>query len=139
MSIVNEVRLIGRTGKDVEIFTTKSGEKIGSVSLATTEKYTNKNGEKTENTEWHNLKIIGKSAEAMQKFCQKGTAIIVTGRISYNQWEKDGIKYYKTEIIVDSWIFQQGTVKGEKTNPDNRNPEPITDFNSTPIEDDLPF
>ena len=71
MSIRNKVTLIGRTGKEVEVFTYENGNLKASVSLATSDYYTNQNGEKVEQTEWHNLVAFGKVAEIMQKYVEK--------------------------------------------------------------------
>ena len=81
MSIRNKVTLIGRTGKEVEVFTYENGNLKASVSLATSDYYTNQNGEKVEQTEWHNLVAFGKVAEIMQKYVEKGKEIAIEGKV----------------------------------------------------------
>ena len=98
MSGINKVILIGRTGKDPEIKSTNSGKKVASFSLATSEKYKDQ-----EQTTWHNLVLWEKLAEISEKYIKKGSLIYVEGKISNRSWDdKDGVKRYTTEIIVNS-------------------------------------
>ena len=109
MSIRNKVTLIGRTGKEVEVFTYENGNIKASVSLATSDFYTNKNGEKVEQTEWHNLVAFGKVAEIMQKYVEKGKEIAIEGKITYKSYDgQDGQKKYATEIRVDEILLLGG-------------------------------
>ena len=109
MSIRNKVTLIGRTGKEVEVFTYENGNLKASVSLATSDYYTNQNGEKVEQTEWHNLVGFGKVAEIMQKYVEKGKEIAIEGKITYKSYDgQDGQKKYVTEIIVDEILLLGG-------------------------------
>lgn len=108
MSIRNKVTLIGRTGKDVENFQFKDGQK-STVSLATSEYYTNAQGEKVETTEWHNLVAYGKIAEIMQKYVEKGKEIAIEGKITYRSYDdKEGQKKFITEIKVDEILLLGG-------------------------------
>lgn len=108
MSIKNKVTLIGRTGKDVETFQFENGQKA-TVSLATSEYYTNAQGEKIETTEWHNLVAYGKVAEIMQKYVEKGKEIAIEGKITYRSYDdKDGQKRFVTEIKVDEILLLSG-------------------------------
>lgn len=100
MAGINKVILVGCTGKDVELRYTPNGSVIGSVSLAVTEKGTDKNGAKTEKTEWFNLVMFGKTAEMVSKYVAKGSLIYVEGKIVTKSWDKDGVKQYRTEILV---------------------------------------
>lgn len=106
MSIRNRVTLIGRTGKDAEIFTFDNGDKRASVSLATSDYYTNQNGEKTEVTQWHTVVAYGKAAEIFEKYVTKGKEIAIEGKIIYRSYDdKDGIKRQTTEIRVDEILL----------------------------------
>lgn len=108
MSIRNKVTLIGRTGKEVESFQFENGQKA-TVSLATSDYYTNAQGEKVETTEWHNLVAFGKVAEIMQKYVEKGKEIAIEGKITYRSYDdKDGQKRYVTEIKVDEILLLGG-------------------------------
>lgn len=105
MSLRNKVTLIGRTGKEVEITTFENGQKA-SVSLATTDFYTNKAGEKVEDTQWHNLVAFGKTAEILQKYVVKGQEIAIEGKIVNRSYEdKEGVTKYISEIRVEEILL----------------------------------
>lgn len=109
MSIRNKVTLIGRTGKEVEVFTYENGNIKASVTLATSDYYTNQYGEKIEQTEWHNIVAFGKTAEIMQKYVEKGKEIAIEGKITYKSYEsQDGQKRFITEIKVDEILLLSG-------------------------------
>lgn len=109
MSIKNQIRLIGKVGKEVEIFNFENGGLKASVSLATNESYVNSKGEKVEETQWHNLVTFGKVAEIFQKYVDKGKEIAIEGKLTYRSYEdKDGIKRNITEIIVDEVLLLGG-------------------------------
>jgi single-strand DNA-binding protein len=105
MSIRNKVTLIGRTGKEVETKTFDNGGMIATVSLATTEHYTNSQGEKVEETQWHNIVANGKLAEIMQKYVVKGQELAVEGKLTYRSYESNGEKKFVTEIRITELVM----------------------------------
>ena len=106
MGKTNIVMLIGNLGKDVELKYFDNGGCVGRTSMATTEKYKNKNtGETVENTSWHNLLFSGKGAEIVAKYTKKGSKLFVSGSINYRSWESDGKTNYMTEIKVKEFEF----------------------------------
>lgn len=106
MSLRNKVILIGHTGKDVEVVNFENGGIKASVSLATNDYYTNAQGEKVEDTQWHNLVAFGKTADIMQKYVTKGKEIAVEGKITYRSYDtQDGQKKYITEIRVEELVL----------------------------------
>jgi single-strand DNA-binding protein len=106
MSLRNKVTLIGHTGKDVEVVNFENGGIKASVSLATNDYYTNAQGEKVEETQWHNLVAFGKTADIMQKYVTKGKEIAVEGKITYRSYDtQDGQKRYITEIRVEELVL----------------------------------
>lgn len=110
--MVNKVILIGNLGKDPELTYTPSGVALTKVSLATTEKWTNRDGEKQETTEWHNLVFWRRQAEVANEFLRKGSRIYVEGRIRYRQFEgSDGQTRHFTDIEVQN--FQMLSSRGE--------------------------
>ncbi|CAM3267035.1 single-stranded DNA-binding protein [Elizabethkingia anophelis] len=118
MSLRNKVILSGRTGKDVEFFNFDNGQKAA-LSLATTDNYTNANGEKVEETQWHNLVAYGKLADIFQKYVKKGQEITIEGKLTYREYEdKDGKKRSQTEIRVEELLMHGGNKK------DDSSPEP---------------
>ena len=99
---VNKVILVGRLGKDPETRYMTNGEAVTNVSLATSENYKDKSGEKQEQTEWHNLVFYRRLAEIAGEYLKKGSQIYVEGRIQTRKWQdKEGKDRYTTEIIVN--------------------------------------
>jgi len=111
MSSVNKVILLGNIGKDPEVRETKSG-KVVNLVLATSERYTDKSGQKQENTEWHNLVVFGKLADVVTKYVKKGDKLYVEGSITTRKWEdKEGNTRYNTDIKVRDLTMLGGTEK----------------------------
>lgn len=109
MSLRNKITLIGHTGKEVEVINFENGTLKASVSLATSDHYTNAKGEKVEETQWHNLVAFGKTAEILQKYAPKGKEIVVEGKLTYRSYDdKDGVKRFITEIRVEEILLLGG-------------------------------
>jgi single-strand DNA-binding protein len=125
---VNKAILLGRVGKDPEVRSLDNGKMVANFSLATSESYKDRNGEKKENTEWHNLVLWGKTAEIAQKYVKKGDQIYVEGKITTRSWEKDGVTRYTTEIQVNNLTMLGGKRSNEE--------EPVEADSSN---GDLPF
>ena len=104
MASVNKVTLIGNVGKDPEIRYTQSGEPIANFSLATSESWTDKSGQKQEKTEWHRVEVFGKTAQVVRDYVTKGKPLYVEGSIKYDEYtDKDGIKRNVTKIRVSGF------------------------------------
>jgi single-strand DNA-binding protein len=102
----NNVQLIGNLGKKPEIITLESGKKLAKFSIATNEVYTNKQGDKVTNTEWHNLIAWNKTAEIAEMFLDKGKEIAINGKLTSRSYDdKDGNKKYITEVVVNEIMF----------------------------------
>ena len=107
MASLNEVTLIGNVGKDVEVKVFDNGGKIAKFSLATTESYKRKDGEKVENTAWHNVVIRSEPlVNIAQKYVGKGSSVCVKGKVYYRDYEKEGEKRKLTEIVLDPFQGQ---------------------------------
>ena len=105
---VNKVILVGNVGGDPEVRTMPNGNAVSNLTLATSESWTDKqSGQKQERTEWHRIVFFGKLAEVVGEYVRKGSQIYVEGRLQTREWEKDGVKRYTTEIVVD----QQGVMQ----------------------------
>jgi single-strand DNA-binding protein len=105
-SLKNKVTLIGNLGMDPELKELDSGRKLAKVSIATNESYKNNKGEKVTETQWHNLVAWGKTAEFMGKYLQKGSEVVIEGKlINRNYTDKDGAKKYITEIQVNDMLI----------------------------------
>jgi single-strand DNA-binding protein len=101
MASVNKVILVGNLGRDPEIRYTQAGEPIANFSLATSEKWTGKDGQKQERTEWHRVEVFGKAAQVVRDYLTKGRPVYVEGQIRYEDWtDKDGNKRNSTRIRV---------------------------------------
>jgi len=101
---VNKVILIGNLGRDPEMRYTQSGEPIANFSLATTEKWTDKSGQRQERTEWHRVEVFGKQAQVVRDYCSKGRQIYIEGSIKYDEWtDKEGNKRNTTKIRVSGF------------------------------------
>jgi single-strand DNA-binding protein len=150
MAGVNRVILIGNLGKDPEIRNLEGGVKKASFSLATTESYKGKNGEKIDQTEWHNIVLWRGLAEVAESYLKKGHSVYIEGKIKTRDYtDKDGNKRYITEIVADNMQMLGGrrdqqnggepnnAQKQEKTGqPETL--EPAVDLNAD-TGDDLPF
>lgn len=106
MSSLNRVMLIGRLGKDPEIQHFDSGVVKASFSLATSEVYINKDGQRIEQTEWHNVVMWRKLAEIAEKYLHKGKMVYIEGRLKTRSWDdKDNVKRYVTEVDATNMIM----------------------------------
>ncbi|MFK7954415.1 MAG: single-stranded DNA-binding protein [Ekhidna sp.] len=104
-SLKNSVQLIGRLGNDPEVRTFDSGKKMATFSLATNEKYTNSNGEKVEDTQWHNIVVWGKKVDIVESYLNKGSEIALEGKLINRNYEKDGVTKYVTEISMNELLM----------------------------------
>jgi single-strand DNA-binding protein len=105
---VNKVILVGTCGQDPEVRYLPNGNAVTNLSLATSEQWTDKqSGQKVEKTEWHRVSLFGKVAEIAGEYLRKGSQVYIEGKLQTREWEKDGIKRYTTEIVVD----MQGTMQ----------------------------
>jgi single-strand DNA-binding protein len=111
---LNKVMLIGNVGKDPEVNNLEKGGKVAKFTLATSEKYTDKSGNKTEKTEWHNIVAWGPLADLVEKYVTKGKQLYVEGQIRNRSWEQDGIKKFATDINITSLTFLGGGNGGSK-------------------------
>ena len=101
----NKVQLIGRLGSDPEMREFTNGNKLCRMSIATNETYINKEGERVESTQWHNIVAWGKLADRMNKFLSKGREVAIEGKLVSNSYEdKEGVKRYSTEVHVNDFI-----------------------------------
>lgn len=145
MSGINKVILIGRLGKDPEIRTFESGQKRASFSLATSETYKDKEGNRVENTEWHNIVCWRNLADIAEQYLFKGKLIYIEGKLKTRSWEDNGAKRYITEIEASTFtMLGSKSGEGERATESRVTsaaatappPSEEPDFSGT---DDLPF
>jgi single-strand DNA-binding protein len=103
--MVNKVILIGNLGRDPEVRSTPSGQPVASFTLATNRRWRDKNGQRQEQTEWHNIVVWGKQAEIAGQYLTKGKQIFLEGRLQTRSWDdrQTGEKKYKTEIVCENF------------------------------------
>ena len=137
MSGVNKVILIGNLGKDPEVRYLDSGVAVANFSLATTENYRNKEGEKVSQTEWHNVVLWRGLAEIAEKYLKKGSSVYIEGRIRNRKWEdKEGNTRYNNEILADNMTMLGGR-SNDSSQDIGSNPNTLKSEDSS--ENDLPF
>lgn len=149
---VNKVILLGRLGKDPELKYTPSGAPVCNFTMATSENWMDKSGQKQEKTEWHRIVVWGKLAEVSNQYLAKGRQVFIEGRLQTRSWDdKNGQKQYTTEINATTVQFigdrPQGTTQvNQSANTNKQNDESSvmnqeysisTDANFT--SDDIPF
>ncbi len=124
---VNKVIVIGNLGANPDIRALPSGQNVANFSLATTERFTDRNGAKQERTDWHRIVAFGRLADTCERFLSKGCQVYIEGRLSTRQYEaKDGSgKRYRTEIVA-----RQLRLLGNRTNGNTSKAE---------TSDDIPF
>lgn len=143
--MLNKVFLIGNLGRDPEVRSIPSGQSVATFSLATSRRWKDREGNRQEETEWHNIVCWGRQAEVAGQFLQKGRQIHVEGRIQTRSWDdrQSGEKKYRTEIICDNFQMlgkRDGGGGGGFSGPPI--PEPPaggdSDFGGAD-DDDIPF
>lgn len=148
MAGVNKVILIGNLGSDPEVRTIESGAKVANFSIATTERYKDKNGNPVDKTEWHNIVMWRGLAEIAEKWLKKGSQIYVEGKLRTRSWDdQNGNKRYTTEIMADSMTMLGGapssggaqsqssaSASSQQNQVNEPKPSSLDD-----IDDDLPF
>ena len=109
MASVNKVILIGNLGKDPEIRHLEGGVAVARFPIATSESYKDKQGNRQERTEWHNIVLWRGLAEVAEKYLRKGNSVYIEGRLRTNNYQdKDGIQRYSTEIVADQMTMLGG-------------------------------
>lgn len=149
--MVNKVILVGNLGRDPEVRSTPSGQPVASFTLATNRRWRDKNGNRQEETEWHNIVVWGKQAEIAGQYLKKGKQIFLEGRLQTRSWEdrQSGEKKYKTEIVCDNFqmLGQRGEYDagGGAPSSSTSSGAPSYDEGSSggyggePEDDDIPF
>jgi single-strand DNA-binding protein len=137
MAGVNKVILVGNLGADPDMRYTASGMAVCKLSIATSRRYTDKQGNRQEETAWHRVDAWGKLAEVCGQYLSKGRQVYIEGRLKYGSYEKDGVKHYTTDIIAENMQMLGGGGNG------NRSQEPEPPFSpppgGVPDDEDIPF
>ncbi|MEM1249837.1 MAG: single-stranded DNA-binding protein [Acidobacteriota bacterium] len=135
--MVNKVILVGNLGRDPELRSTPSGQTLAKFSVATTRKWRDRDGNRQEQTEWHNIVCWGRQAEVAGQYLTRGKQVYVEGRLQTDSWEdkETGKKMYRTEIVCDN--FQMLGSRGDAPSaPRHDGPQ---DNYGPADDDDIPF
>jgi single-strand DNA-binding protein len=149
--MINEVRIIGRLGAEPEVKNLQSGSKLTKLSIGTTETWKDKDGNKQEETSWHNVTLFGRAAENAEKILRKGSLVYVEGKLKYNTvTREDGSSVKYTDInardfriLADGKRNENSTASGA-SNPSAQStptpqPQGAPAGAGTDTDDDLPF
>ena len=141
MASINKVILVGNLGRDPEVRYTPDNNAITNISIATTDRYKDKNtGEQKEITEWHRVVFFNRLAEIAGEYLKKGSQVYIEGRLRTRKWtDQSGVEKYTTEIIADQMQMLGGVGSEQRTNgaaQPQRQPQNPT---KTDLEDDIPF
>jgi single-strand DNA-binding protein len=113
MASVNKVILLGNLGRDPETRYTTGGDAVTNLSIATSEQWKDKSGEKQERTEWHRVVLFGRQAEIAGEYLKKGRSVYIEGRLQTRKYtDKDGVEKYSTEIVADRMQLIGGSREG---------------------------
>jgi len=138
---LNKAIIIGNLTRDPEQKALPSGVTVTSFSLATNNIYKDKDGNKQEDVEYHNIVVFGKQAESAGQYLKKGQSALIEGRIQTRSWDADGVKKYRTEVIADSVQF--GAKAGNATAPTQTDAQPTEqasqEITAEELADSIPF
>jgi single-strand DNA-binding protein len=131
MASINKVILIGRLGKDPEVRFTPGGQAVANFSIATTDRWKNKqSGAFEERTEWHNIVVWGKTAELCKEYLAKGRQVYLEGRLQTRAWtDKEGHKRYTTEVVAQTVQFLDS--RGERSTAAGASPQSASSGSSS--------
>jgi single-strand DNA-binding protein len=146
MSSLNKVMIIGRLGADPDVRYTQSNTAVANMSVATSERFKDRNGELQERTEWHRVVVWNRLAEICQQYLKKGSLVYFEGKIETREWEdKEGQKRYTTEIkafnmqMLDSRGDGAGSPSGDSGSSQPAKSTVEIDDSFDDMDDDLPF
>lgn len=124
MSSLNKVQLIGNLGNDPDTKYTASGVCITTISIATTEKWKDRDGNQQEKTAWHRVKMWNKLGEIAGEYLRKGASVYIEGKLEYGSYEKDGVTHYTTDIVASEMKMLGGKREGDNDNRQRQDSPP---------------
>ena len=140
---INQATLYGNLTRDPELKALPSGTNVCNFSVATNRTYKDKDDKKVEQVEYHNVVAFGKQADLIAQYLKKGSPIYVVGRLQTQNWEKDGVKHYRTEVVVETFQFGPKSATAGQTAPKQANPGDESVLPDYPEEEinpeDIPF
>ena len=141
--MVNKVILVGNLGDEPVIRYTGDGKAIANLRVATSESWTDKEGNKQERTEWHKVSVFDKLAEICKTYLHKGSKVFLEGKLQTRSWDNNGVQQYSTEVILSGWnsTLMMLDKKGDPVEPKEATEQPkIEPVPADDFEDkDIPF
>ena len=144
--MINKVILVGNLGDEPVIRYTGDGKAIANLRVATSESWTDKEGNKQERTEWHKVSVFDKLAEICKTYLHKGSKVFLEGKLQTRSWDKDGVQQYTTEVVLSGWnsTLMMLDKKGDPVEPKKVTEEATEQPKIQPVpaeekEDDIPF
>jgi len=135
---INKAMVYGNLTSNPTMKALPSGDNVTNFSVATNRVYNDRDGNKKEEVEYHNIVVFGKQAENVAKYLTKGSGAFIEGRLQTRSWDKDGVKMYRTEIVAD--FVQFGAKGGEATAAKSESPSVLPNYPEDEINpDDLPL
>lgn len=140
---LNKAMIYGNLTRDPEMKALPSGMQVCTFSVATNRSYNDRDGKRQESVDYHNITSFGKQAEVISKYLTKGSSVYVEGRLQTNSWEKDGVKQYRTEIVMDKFEFGPksggaSSSNGPSTGGDNSAGEQSSKAGGAPVLPEYP-
>tara|TARA_B100002019_G_C20989651_1_gene459892 strand:- start:191 stop:607 length:417 start_codon:yes stop_codon:yes gene_type:complete len=138
MSSLNKALIIGNLGDDPKVNYTKEGSPVANISIATSENWKDKNGDKQVTTEWHKVVFFGRLAEIAEQYLKKGSKVFVEGKIQTREWEDEtGNKRKTTEVVAREMTMLDS--KGSSMDNSSAPSSSSSESNNNKPEDDIPF
>jgi len=138
---VNKAILVGNVGQDPEVKYTPSGVPVARVSLATNERFKDRNEQWQDRTEWHSIVAWQRLAEIVGEYVRKGSKLYVEGKLQTSSWEdkQTGEKKYRTEVVAGEILLLSSRENGQEDTQTTAGEESTPDSVPTPVDDDIPF
>lgn len=144
---VNKVTLVGNVGKDPEIRSFQSGDKVANFSLATSESWKDKaTGERKEKTEWHKVSVTNQGlVTIIEKYVKKGSKVYLEGQLETKKYDKDGVEHYSTQVTLKPFKGELVLLDGRNSSDNGDAPssgstsKPSSQPNNSDLDDDIPF
>ena len=139
--MLNKTQLIGRLTRDPDIRKTQNGDSVANMSIATSEKWKDKNtGEQKEKTEFHNVVIFGRLADIAGQYLNKGSLVYIEGKLQTRKWQdKDGNDRYSTEVVLQGYDAKMKMLGGNNGNSSGTSDYSAPEQSQDDFEDEIPF
>jgi single-strand DNA-binding protein len=141
---LNKVILVGNLGRDPEIRSMQNGDKVANLSIATSENWKDRDGNRQEKSEWHRVVIFGKIAEVAERYLRKGSKVLIEGKLQTRKWtDQSGQDKYTTEVVVSGFggnmVMLDGKSDGQGSQSGYGQSSNQSGYSGPDLDDDIPF